>query len=274
MFVHLSSTSMNFLTLEKSYHLRVFVVPLKPKFQYFQVDHLSELDHADEDDDVLPQASHFKDRVFLNEITERKHVLDFLTGDISPGQFTRLPDMTSENGEMLKNLVNDLDTRFQGEIPKAYHRFMKNICKPTSVAGLLQCTGPAVLQYLHEFANKTLNLRNRANKAKLQIVAKELPAFWPMLLGILNQEKANFLNPLVSTIVKKLLDIRCRVVFCNLFSNYLLRNKTFRNAEVRGDDMYVEWSDSTEEHPTQCYPNFKIFRHPKKYRVKGQQIEY
>ena len=57
----------------------------------------------------LPQASHFKDRVFLNEITERKHVLDLLTGDISPGQIVRLPDMTSENGEMLKHLANDLD---------------------------------------------------------------------------------------------------------------------------------------------------------------------
>ena len=116
---------MNFLTLEKSYHLRVIVVPLKPKFQYFQVDHLLELDHADEDDNVLPQASHFKDRVFLNEITERKHVLDLLTGDISPGQFSILPDMSIENGKMLKHLANDLDTRFQGEIPKVYHRFIK-----------------------------------------------------------------------------------------------------------------------------------------------------
>ena len=93
MFVHLSSTSMNFLTLEKSYHLRVIVVPLKPKFQYFQVDHLSELDHADEDDNVLPQATHFKDRVFLNEITERKHVLDLLTGNVSPSSLPDCPPL-------------------------------------------------------------------------------------------------------------------------------------------------------------------------------------
>ena len=44
-----------------------------------RVDHLGELDHAEEDEEVLPQASHFKDRVFLSEIRERKMVLDLLT---------------------------------------------------------------------------------------------------------------------------------------------------------------------------------------------------
>ena len=50
-------------------------------------------------------------------------------------------------------------------------------------------------------------------------------------------------------------------------SNYLFRDKTFRNAEVRQDDMYFDWPDQNEEHATQFYPAFKMFRYPKKYRV-------
>jgi hypothetical protein len=173
-----------------------------------QVDHLAELEQADGDEEVLTQGSYFQNRVFFSQISERKLVCELVTGGITPGEFVTSPDITSENGEMLKQLVRDIDTRYQGQIPKVFNRFLTNISKPTSVAGLLQCTGPAALQYLREFANETLHLRHRTSKDKLTIVAKELPAFWPMLLDILNEEKSNFMNPLMATIVKKLLDIR------------------------------------------------------------------
>jgi hypothetical protein len=60
------------------------------------------------------------------------------------------------------------------------------------------------------------------------------------------------------------------IPFFYLFNCCLLRNKTFRNAEVRQDDMYFDWPDPQQEHPTQFYPAYKIFRYPKKYKVKDR----
>ena len=219
-----------------------------------RVDHLDELDHAEEDEEVLPQASHFKDRVFLSEISERKMVLELLTGDISADNFANSEDITSENGDLLKQLVSDINNRYPGEMPKAYARFLKNVGRATSVAGWLQCRGPEALQYLREFTNNTLDIRHRDNKDKLSCVARELPAFWPIIVRILNFENSNFLSVLIARIVQKLLDIR---------------ENTFRNAAIRVDDMYVDWPNN-EEHPTQFYPGFRIFRYPKKYRVNGR----
>ena len=113
-----------------------------------RVDHLGELDHAEEDEEVLPQASHFKERVFLSEIRERKMVLDLLTGGLSADDFSNSVEITSENGDLLKQLVSEINTKYQGEIPKAYIRFLKNISRATCVAGWLQCTGQEALQYL------------------------------------------------------------------------------------------------------------------------------
>ena len=64
----------------------------------------------------------------------------------------------------------------------------------------------------------------------------------------------NFLSALLARIVQKLLDIR---------------ENTFRNAAIHVDEMYVDWPDN-EEHSTQFYPGFRIFRYPKKYRVNGR----
>ena len=74
-----------------------------------------------------------------------------------------------ENGDLLKQLVSDINNRYQGEIPKAYARFLKNISRATSVAGWLQCTGPDALQYIREFTHNTLDLRHRNNKEKLSV---------------------------------------------------------------------------------------------------------
>ena len=172
------------------------------------MDHLTELDHEDDDDEILNQGSHFQDRVFLSNISERQLVCQLVMGGITPREFSISLDITSENGCMLKWLVSDINTRYHGQIPKVFVRFLTNISKPTSVAGLLQSTGPEALKFLEDFAKETLHLRHRTNKDKLSIVAKELPAFWPMLLEILNEEKSNFLNPFLATIVLKLLDIR------------------------------------------------------------------
>ena len=80
----------------------------------------------------------------------------------------------------------------------------------------------------------------------------DLPAIWPNLLEILNIEKSKFLPIDVAAIVLKHIEIR---------------RSTFRQAIVREDDEYTPWPSIGEEHPTQFYPNWNIFRYPKKYDV-------
>ena len=177
------------------------------------MDHLGELDHAEDDEEILSQGSHFRDRVFLSEIVERKLVCSLVTQVITVAEFLVSPDIQTANGVMLSQLVRHIDLRFSGELPKEYARLLTNISKPTSVAGLLQCTGPAALKHLGDFANQTLDLRRRSNSNMLNVVQKELPVFWHMLLDILNLEKTNFMNQLLANIVNKLLSIRYNYVF-------------------------------------------------------------
>ena len=177
------------------------------------MDHLGELDHAEDDEEILSQGSHFRDRVFLSEIVERKLVCSLVTQVITVAEFLVSPDIQTANGVMLSQLVRHIDLRFSGELPKEYARLLPNISKPTSVAGLLQCTGPAALKHLGDFANQTLDLRHRSNSNMLNVVQKELPVFWHMLLDILNLEKTNFMNQLLANIVNKLLSIRYNYVF-------------------------------------------------------------
>ena len=177
------------------------------------MDHLGELDHAEDDEEILSQGSHFRDRVFLSEIVERKLVCSLVTQVITVAEFLVSPDIQTANGVMLSQLVRHIDLRFSGELPKEYARLLTNISKPTSVAGLLQCTGPAALKHLGDFANQTLDLRHRSNSNMLNVVQKELPVFWHMLLDILNLEKTNFMNQLLANIVNKLFSIRYNYVF-------------------------------------------------------------
>ena len=95
---------------------------------------------------------------------------------------------------MLSQLVRRIDLGFNGELPKEYVRLLTNISKPTSVAGLLQFAGPAALKHLGDLANQTLDLRLRNSRDTLNVVQKELPVFWHMLLDVLDLEKTNFLS--------------------------------------------------------------------------------
>ena len=104
--------------------------------------------------------------------------------------------------------MRHIDLGFNGELPKEYVRLLTNISKPTSVAGLLQFAGPAAVKHLGDLANQTLDLRLRNSRDTLNVVQKELPVFWHMLLDILNLEKTNFMNQLLANIVNKLLNIR------------------------------------------------------------------
>ena len=48
-----------------------------------------------------------------------------------------------------------------------------------------------------------------------------------------------------------------------------IRRDTFLTAATRSDDDYIDWEDPEKEHPTQFYPNWPIFRFPKKYIVRN-----
>ena len=87
-----------------------------------------------------------------------------------------------------------------------------------------------------------------------KLVAAEFPALWPNTLDILTLEKVKYLPGDVSAILLKLVEIR--------------RN-TFTNAANRAASEYVDWEDQEKEHQTQFYPNWPIFRYPKKYDVRN-----
>ena len=45
----------------------------------------------------------------------------------------------------------------------------------------------------------------------------------------------------------------------------------FENATERSNDGYIPWPNPAEDHPTQYYPNWQIFRYPKKYNFWSKQ---
>ena len=85
----------------------------------------------------------------------------------------------------------------------------------------MQVTHDDPLVYLRLFCGQQLNLRSAANKDKLSLMAKELPALWPNLIHIMELENLDFLPQDVSKIIPKLISIR---------------ENTFRNSTEREDN--------------------------------------
>ena len=219
-----------------------------------KVDHLHELDRAEEDESVLCQGSLFQNRVFLSQKRERKLVCRLLTNDISDDEFLESEELSSEHGRMVVTLVERLSCSYQDELPKPYRRFLANISKYSSVAGFLQVLSQQTLEFLAEFCHQQLDIRTAGNSRKLKQVAEELPALWPNIINILDLEKSKFLPEDVSVIILKLIQIRAN---------------TFETAPLRSAEDYVQWDQPGKEHQTQFYPNWPIWRYPKKYKVRN-----
>ena len=217
-----------------------------------KVDHLSEFDRLEEDVTPLMEGSKFKDRVFLSEKRERDLIKNLLTEEISTEDFLE-SDFATDNGQLVLSLVDRLAETWPDDFPAPYGRFLCAIGKYTSVAGYLQVLSPDPLIYLSSFCRELLDLRSSDHRDKLQLIMHELPALWPNLLDILNLEKVKFLPADVSAIVLRLVT---------------MRSETFKNASHRQDNDYIPWANIGEEHPTQFYPNWNIFRYPKKYDVR------
>ena len=64
------------------------------------------------------------------------HFSQLVTENILPQEFLD-GDMNSENGQLVRELVNRLDTVFQ-DIPNEYIDFLTDLAKSSSVTGLLQ----------------------------------------------------------------------------------------------------------------------------------------
>ena len=219
-----------------------------------KVEHLHELDSADHDDSCLCQGSFFEDRVFLAEKSERALVCQLLTDVVSFEEFVESEAISSPNGRLVVDLVERLSLCWPEEIPKSYKRLLGNICKISSVAGFLQVSSQEPLELLKQFCNESLDVRSAANSEMQKRIAEEMPALWPNVIDVLNLENSKYLPDKVSAIILKLIEIR---------------QNTFLHAALRTEDDYIDWEDPEQEHPTQFYPNWQLYRYPKKYIVRN-----
>ena len=216
---------------------------------------VSELDRHPEDDQKLAQSTAFKDRVFLPLAEERVLVCALLAEQISNEEFLASPDITSEAGLLISNLIQFLEESQQGDINPVYKRLISNLCKPTSARGFLQVTNFLPLEYLGSFCREELSLKDVKNIEELRTVSKELPVLWQMLNDVCNFEQTSFLPRTISRIILKLLEIRMN---------------SFLQSTSRTDAQYIPYDGP--EHPTMCYPNHPIKFYPKKYKV-NQKID-
>ena len=85
-------------------------------------------------------------------------------------------DIMTENGQMIRRLVELISVSWPDEIPPDYKTFLGNISKYSSVAGFLEVSSPQPLQLLEDFCDQTLNLRLAEHRNEQKIVTEELPA--------------------------------------------------------------------------------------------------
>jgi hypothetical protein len=173
-----------------------------------RVDHLKELVPETGDENFLVQSTKHKNRVFLCIKKERLLVCQVLTGDLTMRDFVEISDMTSSNGLLIIDLVRHILEKFPEGMPACYRHFLANVCKPTSVRGLLQVLTPEPLLYLEQFCKEELNLHAHSSQMQLKYLTVSLPAIWPDLDRICNLTNSEFLPKEVSTVILKLLSIR------------------------------------------------------------------
>ena len=221
-----------------------------------RVQNVEELGPDPDDLQTLEPSTRFRDRVFLALPKERALASEFVTEKVNHEEFIEKAreGITSENGTLIVNLVNYVSAIWNDDFPKPYRNFISNICKGSSVRGLLQVEDQVPLNYLELWCNDQINIRDSSHIKEMQILMKELPALWPILDNICDQERTCFLPRVVSEIVLKLLEIR---------------QKTFENAIERNPEDYVPWRGG--EHPTMCYPSLKLFRYPKRVKISAKK---
>ena len=144
-----------------------------------KVEHLKEMGTADNDRGSLLQGSFYKNRVFISVYRERQAICSLLTGAQNMDEFLEEEEeqLVTENSRLISDLICRLGRTWLDEIPKEYKRFIANVCKQSSVSGLLQVTSNQPLNYLHLFCQDTLDIRSVEEADKLIFLQQQLPAF-------------------------------------------------------------------------------------------------
>ena len=211
-----------------------------------KVDHIEEFEPHPSDETELPQSTKSQQRKFLANKSERVLVQALVKGEISAEEFIRSDQITSENGQLVKIIVERLEHWFT-DCPAEYNDFFSDISKETSIPGLIQVNSNEPLDILSDYCNERLDLRAHQNLNRLQIVEREIPALWSSLKNILKLEKrSNYLPKDVASVVLELISIWKNI---------------FINAAERSDDQYFWYPEDAGELPTQCYPNWDVIRH-------------
>lgn len=77
---------------------------------------IEELLPAEDDDQILGQASKFKDRVFLARKVERTQLNELVSGNTTPAEFLANTDLSSNNAVLVKTMIRYCLTTHQ-DIP-------------------------------------------------------------------------------------------------------------------------------------------------------------
>ena len=101
----------------------------------------AELEPKDNDVDVLPRGSKYKDRLFLHKRKERNLVADLLVGDMVIEDFLQCQELNSDNiVKLLIPILRRIHEFSPEHIPKPYHRLLRNVIKQSTVSGYSQDT--------------------------------------------------------------------------------------------------------------------------------------
>ena len=206
---------------------------------------ISELGAHPDDDLILKQGSKFSDRILLPVKKERDIVCNLVTGNIDMDNFINTSEIQSENGKLIQNLIKFIQSKWPLRIPEIFIRFIADIAKSSSVAGLLQVTSNKPLTILKKFCLEEINVRSPSQHENLSILNAQLPTFWPQLIEICELNKSEFLPESVKLIVLRILKIR--------------RN-TFKNSPQRYNEDYFPYQKEGifKEDQTQFYPNHPL----------------
>ena len=179
--------------------------PLQKKLAVLNI---SELSWHPNDSKILEQGSKFSDRILLPDKKERDIVCELLTGNKDMENFISSDVLKSENGKMIQELVLYIQSKWPLKIPHVFVKFIADICKSSSVAGLLQVTNHRTLVLLKKFCLEEIDIRSPAQDSKLKYLNSELQTFWPQLVSICELNNSTFLPPIVKKIVLCFIKIR------------------------------------------------------------------
>ena len=119
---------------------------------------------APENDEILPRASEFRDRVFLQRNGDRNVILQLFANEITAAEFLATGLQSEISGNLVVTLVTRLIvTEGNEELPKVYKTLLASCCKRSPVCGFLQVSSSRPLEILKGFCVEAINVRDVEN---------------------------------------------------------------------------------------------------------------